>query len=391
MCLTVMAVIAANKTRLITLAIAVSALLAGGCASDGAKGSGSSKKSQASAATSKSGSRTRGNIADGDYYATGWVNAGASDSAEDAAMYAPMPAETAPRVRNSRGVPLGASEGDARSGGAAASNSNASAGAMSSLPEPAGLGSRSNAPGDVPPMPSTVRAGADLGYWTLVVQTFTEGDTTAAAQRMISEMKTIAPEVQNLGVHPSNNGAMVVFGRYSSREDPKAAEDKAWLKTVKYQGRPVFPRVSLTHLDLRPLQTDLHPYDLNMARREHPKVNPLYTLEVAVWDDLGSGKLPYDEIQRKAEAYVMQLRVAGYEAYFYHDDVAKRSMVTVSLFDKTAINDISGLYSDAVTALMKRFPARLVNGEPMGELIDRFRPEAGIKPQSPALVLVPDM
>lgn len=372
---------AANKTRLIASAIAVFALLAGGCASDGGKGSGSSKNSQASAATAKSGARTRGNIADGDYYATGWVNAAGSDSAEDAALFAPMPAETAPRVTSSRGVPLGSS--------AAAKDSNADAGTTSSLPQPAGLGS--SAPGEVPPMPSTVQAGTDLGYWTLVVQTFTEGDTTAAAQRMISEMKTIAPEVQNLGIHPSHNGAMVVYGQYKSREDPKAAEDKAWLKTVKYQNRPVFPRVSLTHLDLRPLQRDLHPYDLNYARREHPKVNPLYTLEVAVWDDLESGKLPYAEIQRKSEAYVMQLRTAGYEAYFYHDDVAKRSMVTVGLFDKSAINAISGLYSDAVTALIKRFPARLVNGEPMGELIDRFRPEVGIKPQSPALVLVPDM
>jgi hypothetical protein len=157
--------------------------------------------------------------------------------------------------------------------------------------------------------------------------------------------------------------------------------------------------VILTNLDLRPLKGELHAYDLLSARKAHPKVNPLYTLDIAIWDDFDSNEMTWAEIKRKAEAYAMQLRQEGYEAYFYHDAPNERSTVTVGLFDRTAINSTSGLYSSEVTELIrKRFPQRLVNGEPMFEYEKPFenkrakdKDKIKTKPQTPVLALVPDM
>jgi hypothetical protein len=71
----------------------------------------------------------------------------------------------------------------------------------------------------------------------------------------------------------------------------------------------------------------------------------------------------------------------------------------VGLFDRTAINSTSGLYSSEVTELIrKRFPQRLVNGEPMFEYEKPFenkrakdKDKIKTKPQTPVLALVPDM
>jgi hypothetical protein len=230
-----------------------------------------------------------------------------------------------------------------------------------------------------------------------VLGTFTDANHQSAAQNMISELRSIAPSVRGLRVHPTAKGSMVVYGAYPSREDESARRDIERLKAIKYQNRQVFPRVILTYLDLRPLQGELNPNDLRAAREAHPKVNPLYTLDVAMWDDFGSGQMKYEEIRRKAEAYATQLRLLGYDAYFYHDDVNQRSLVTVGLFDRTAINSTSGLYTSNVTDLIRRsFPQRLVNGEPMFEYQDTYankRKEDNVKlkPQTPVLVLVPDM
>ena len=356
-----------RATQKSLLPIAMSAAFAlglAGCASDAGGEAGG-----------QAGTKPSTNIADGEYYSSAWLAAKGYDEIDPALL----PQRQAPVVHSSRGVPLG---GDG--------NKPAKVDQTSTLPAPAPVGSGAGA-GPVPPLPSEVSDQREAGVWSLVLATFTDGNTIEAAQRMISETAKVAPDVQNLRVHPTSKGSMVVYGAYPGRDDAKATEDRKWLKSITYEQRPVFSSVMLAHLDLRPLQADLHPYDLHMARREHPKVDPLYTLDIAVWDDFDSGKLSYDEIRRSAERYAKQLRSQGFEAYFYHDDVAKRSMVTVGLFDRRAIHEVSGLYTDIVTELASHFPQRLANGEPQFDYSDRFRPEMGVKPLTPVLVLVPDM
>jgi cell division septation protein DedD len=232
--------------------------------------------------------------------------------------------------------------------------------------------------------------------WSLVLGTFTEGDHSAAAREMIKNLRIIAPQVQGARVHTTPKGSMVVYGHYAGRDDPKAKDDQENLKAITYRGRKVFERIILTYLDLRLAGGQLHPHDLLSARKAHPKVDPMYTLDVAIWmtiDDPKAGKdrLSYDQVRAKAEAYCKKLRAEGYEAYFYHDDANQRSMVTVGLFDRRAIDPQSGFYSNDVEALVKKFPARYVNGEPLYEYTDKFKitKDTKTKPQSPKLVLVP--
>jgi hypothetical protein len=260
----------------------------------------------------------------------------------------------------------------------------------------AGQASKSEAAGSGKSAPPADAAAGET-TWSLVVATFTEGDHSSAAQRMIAESRTFAPQVQGLRVHPTAKGSMVVYGHYAGRDDDQARNDIAWLKSIKYQNQPVFRRVIITQLDLRPLSGELSPHDLLSARRKHPKVNPLYTLDVAIWDDFDSGQMTYEQIRRKAEAYAMQLRQQGHDAYFYHDNRNERSTVTVGLFDRTAIDSRSGLYSSAVKELIAKFPQRLVNGEPMFEYETPYENKRAkdarkikLKPQTPVLALVPD-
>jgi hypothetical protein len=229
----------------------------------------------------------------------------------------------------------------------------------------------------------------------LVLGTFTEGDHIAAAQRMIADMPRVAPQVQGARVHTTAKGSMVVYGRYDDREDPRAKQDQERLKQITANGRKVFNRVPLTRLDMRLTKGKLSPLDLLSARRAHPNVDPLYTLDVALWltnDDRKLGEIvTVDDVRQRAETYAKQLRAQGHEAYFYHDEANNRSIVTVGLFDRRAINQKSGLFSPDVTDLMKKFPVRLANGEPVETLKARFLPQLGTQPQTPVLVLVPTM
>jgi len=235
--------------------------------------------------------------------------------------------------------------------------------------------------------------------WSLVLGTFTGTGHVEAANQMIAGLPKIAPEIRGARVHTTSAGSMVVYGNYSGDDDPAAKADEASLKRIEFQGHRVFNHVMLTRLDLRMQKGQLSPNDLLFARQQHPKVDPLYTLDIAIWianDDPKMGDLlSYDEVKRRAEAYATQLRAQGQEAYFYHDEVNKRSIVTVGLFDHRAINSMSGFYSDEVKELVKRFPARLNNGEPLNERL--YVPTAKdsantyTKPQTPVLVVVPKL
>jgi hypothetical protein len=66
-------------------------------------------------------------------------------------------------------------------------------------------------------------------------------------------------------------------------------------------------------------------------------------------------------------------------------------MVTVGLFDHTAYDAQSGIFAPEVELLIRKFPARLVNGEPLNEPVNPRFPEFGTRVQAPKLVLVPEL
>jgi hypothetical protein len=233
--------------------------------------------------------------------------------------------------------------------------------------------------------------------------TFSGEEHAMAAATMAANLRDIAPqtapELANARVHSTSRSSLVVYGAYRDRDDPRARADQERFKAVQFQGQPLFNRVMLAPVETRNPQAPLHPHDLLSARAAHPTVVPMYTVEVAIWDDLGSGKMSWDDISRSSEAYCEKLRAQGFEAYFYHDQPNSRSSVTVGLFDRRAINSKSGMFSDEVAAVMKQFPARLVNGEPLMELIDQYaayptdkskRKPIDSKPQTARLALVPE-
>jgi hypothetical protein len=259
---------------------------------------------------------------------------------------------------------------------------------------------------DQPPAKSGSRSGqagntASPSAWALVLGTFTGDGHETAAQTMIVNLRSVAPQLAaGSSVHITSKGSMVVYGRYSGRDDRRAKADLERIKAIEIRGRPLFNRVILTHLDQPTGNRQLNPHDLMAARQRYPDVDPLYTIDVGLWDDFGSGKMSWDKIRASAQSQCESLRSRGFDAYFYHDEQNQRSMVTVGLFDRRAIHPTSGMFSDEVMTIMAQFPERLVNGEPLLELVDpyaqrpvdkKLREAPKTKAQTPKLVLVPEM
>jgi hypothetical protein len=227
-------------------------------------------------------------------------------------------------------------------------------------------------------------------YWTVLLGTYTGPDHEAAAANMVRSCASIDPGLGAARVHTTGKGSMVVFGAHDDPSDPAAQRDLKWVKEIQLRGRQVFPGAMLTRVNVRAARGEFKPHELLSVRRLYPRVNPLYTLEVAIWGDFGAGT-PLEEIQRSAERYAAELRGQGYEAYFHHDEDRRLSMVTVGLFDKTAIDPESGIWAPEIKLLVRKFPARLVNGEPLREPVSRCREDLGTRVQEPKLVLVPEL
>jgi len=232
-------------------------------------------------------------------------------------------------------------------------------------------------------------AGAST-IWAVVLATFpSESGSRAAADNMMRQLQTLAPQLDELWVHSAGSGAMVVSGRYDSAENPDAQAALHRIKAVEIQGQPAFARAMLTRVRVRPVGLATHPLSLMSVRLRYPNLDPLYTLEVGIWGDFESGLLTLKQIHEKAETQTRELRNRGFEAYFYHDNDKRLSVVSVGVFDHTAIDARSGMYGPALQSLMDQFPAHLVNGETLLEPIDGRDISRGTRVQRPMPVLIP--
>ena len=227
--------------------------------------------------------------------------------------------------------------------------------------------------------------------WTIVLVTFSAPGHPGAAARTVGQLPAIDPRLGAARVHTTSSGSMVVYGSYGGPGEPEAQADLEWIKSITVNDAAAFPRAMLTRIRPRAALAHSDPFDLMSVRRRFPHVDPLYTLEVAVWGDFESGQLTLDQIHAHAERYARELRAQGFDAYYYHDDDKRLSTVTVGLFDRTAIDPRSGFYSAPVERLLRLFPAHLVNGEPLREPLDSRRPSRGTRVQRPMLVHVPKL
>jgi len=227
--------------------------------------------------------------------------------------------------------------------------------------------------------------------FAIVVATFTgdaSHESAAASQSMLA--KHYPTLGRGLTIRPRSRGTVLTFGNYESYQDSVAKKDMSILRSMKSpQGKPLFGQVLLLKFKPGRQLQNLHPYDLWTARREFPKIVPLFTLEVAVWGDFDSGQYPLKRRQTKAEQYASELRSKGFEAFFYHNDDGEISSVTVGLFGPSAIDPETGFYAPDVEALLSRFSERLVNGQPIQIYFDPNNHALGSSIQPPCLAEVP--
>jgi len=227
--------------------------------------------------------------------------------------------------------------------------------------------------------------------YAVVIATFTGDYHDQSAEATRNQLCTQFPSIGGkLKVRPRSRGSALTYGDYQGYDDPQAKNDIAMLRKIpSKQGTPMFAQVMLMKFKGSRLKRDLHPHDLWTVRREYPKIVPIFTLEVAVWGDFESGQYPKEKRRSAAQAYAEQLRRKGFDAYFYHNDDAELSSVTVGLFGQSAVDAETGFYSAEVEALLSRFPVRLVNGEEVRVYFNPSNPELGSNAQPPVLAEVP--
>ena len=240
-------------------------------------------------------------------------------------------------------------------------------------------------PGRGPSGNTDVRAG-DVAI-TLATFTGERHARTATTARNLYAQR--APELaRDLGVHSDERGSMVVYGRYTSFDDPTLRADLKRLKAFTVDGKRIFGLVLPAQLRTTLKLDDLDPLNLHRVRLQLPDTRVLYTLEVAWWGPTGQGGPPHDA-GPCAEAMAKQLRRDGHEAWFLHEPHRRRSSVCVGVFDYTAKDASSDLESGQVMAVRREFPAVLINGQPRQARGNPADPASRTRPVPPLLIDIP--
>lgn len=246
------------------------------------------------------------------------------------------------------------------------------------------------------PSASTSGAPGDGGYrrrssWGVLLGTYSGPTAMDAAANQVRTMATqIDPRLADARVHRTRGGALVVYGRYGDAEDPGAQQALRWIKELRRGERMIFPRAILTRVTDQRAAGEIRPIELLSVRKQYPDLNPLYTLQIAAWGTFDSPDLVYDDVAEQAELQARRLRAQGLPAYVHHDPDLEISSVTVGVFDRTAVDLQAGMELDPrLRQYRDRFPAHLVNGEELQELVSTLRPELGRVTQRPRLVEIP--
>lgn len=222
--------------------------------------------------------------------------------------------------------------------------------------------------------------------WGIILMTFSGEDHAQLAEAACVQLRRRYPVLIDAFVREKSNGSVVMVGRFTGTDDPTA---KPLVKEVQAltdgNDRP-FARSFLSRIDTA-RTGPMGAFDLRRARLANPTARTLYSVEVAVWSDFGSGEITVDEIRRKAEAYTARLRAQGLLAFYNHDDDRRMSIVTIGLFGEDAYNAKTTLYSDEVEAIKKKFPKLLVNGEDLLRPIRKGSQET--IPETTLLVEIP--
>jgi len=246
----------------------------------------------------------------------------------------------------------------------------------------------SSSPVDLPAGGS--KTGDPSSGFGIVLATFTSTAHADQAVEYRRKLGILLPSLDpGLRTHPDSRGSLVVFGSYTDWTDPDARADVQRLRNLTVNNRQIFPQAMIAELKVPRDPGTVPDNELVSLRIKYPDVRTLYTLEIAVWGDFESGEYPPSRRRSAAEGYARALRQQGMPAFFHHDDARQMSMVTVGVFDYSAMDASTGIKSPEVERFVRQFPRRLVNGEPLIDLYDPQDPAKGGRPQPPRLVEVP--
>jgi hypothetical protein len=269
------------------------------------------------------------------------------------------------------------------SGQASGLSSGASSGGASS----GGGGANRESP---PAARDLAKSSPSSTFWTIVLQTLADDGHEQMARQMLPQYAAMSPMLREAQIIDTAKGSMIVYGSYRNPGDDAAQRDLKAIKNIQLTdgSRPLAGVILSRVSPSRP--GPVHPHDLANARRMYPELRTIYTLQVAAWSDFGTNELSLDQIHSRAEAYAAELRQRGFDAFFYHDDDKRISVVTIGLFGSSAIDTESGLYHPDVEMLMRQFPKHMVNGEELQEFIHpKFQEQLGTRTQKTMLVEVP--
>lgn len=227
---------------------------------------------------------------------------------------------------------------------------------------------------------------ADDRRWSICLLSFTGEDHEQLAKAACTQVRGRYPSLDRAFVRSKGNGSAVFVGRFTAPGDPAAKPLLKEVHAITDGATRPFARAMLTRWETASGGKP-GPFDMRSIRAANPDKRTIYSMEVAVWSDFGSGELSVEEIRKKAEAYTARLRTQGFAAYYNHDDDRRMSIVTIGVFGEDAYNSQTMLYSDEVEAIRKRFPKLLVNGEELQRLVRTGSTET--TPEKSFLVEVP--
>jgi hypothetical protein len=240
--------------------------------------------------------------------------------------------------------------------------------------------------------PGSVQLGSvtpGKSIWSIMLETFSNDGHETMAESVCRSLIAELPALGDARVQTTSRGSMIVFGRYESVDDPRGQSDLKKIKELEFHGKKVFRKAILTRVEDPGKQTPITGNDLRALRQRYPKIDPLYTLQVAAYTSSPEKPISIEELKRKAEGHAMMLRTQGQEAYYQVDADRSISVVTIGGFNHTAYDPRSTLYAPEVELLLKKYPKMMVNGEEMLTPIDPKRPKSRKVVMTPKLVEVP--
>jgi hypothetical protein len=238
--------------------------------------------------------------------------------------------------------------------------------------------------------PDAPAVGQKDGRWSVMLATFTQPDHAERAVAFRGQLVREYPELAQAAVVRVGRGSAIAIGRFGAPGDKDAQAELKRVKAIERNGARPFAGAMLLRTTTDAASGVVKPHDIRNLRARHPKVRPLFSLQVAAWSTFGEKGMDYAEMRRAAERYCAELRAKGHEAWFHHDEDRETSIVTVGTFDRRAYDARSTLFSPEVEDTMRRFPAHLTNGEPVLILTDPRNPKGPSRPQSCRLVEVPE-